>query len=87
MNFSTLVLGAPNRLTVIAYADLTFRPLRSFQEPTCIRYLARTRATDTVLTTGRMRDDCTPRPTTCNMSTTPSRPSVKVSWTRCSATT
>ena len=33
MIFATLVLGAPNRLTAIAYADVAFRPVRSFQEP------------------------------------------------------
>ena len=40
MIFATLVLGAPNRLTAIAYADVAFRPVRSFQEPARIRYLA-----------------------------------------------
>ena len=41
MIVATLALGVPNRLTAIAYADVAFRPVRSFQEPARIRYLAR----------------------------------------------
>ena len=40
MIVATLALGVPNRLTAIAYADVAFRPVRGFQEPARIRYLA-----------------------------------------------